>query len=143
MNNSIEKDIEILIADTDNATLEDISSTLNKVQPHWHLSVTNSGKQCLDILKNGNCPDVIILGMQLSDMTGFELTGLIRDDSDGLVIILSDDKDMDLLLKAFDVGVNDYIVKPFNKTIFVTRLKALIRRRLDVQIRGAKLGGWR
>jgi PleD family two-component response regulator len=44
------------------------------------------------------------------------------------------------LVKAFDVGVNDYIVKPFSKQIFVARLEALVRRKMwDIQTREYKL----
>jgi PleD family two-component response regulator len=134
MNNSIKKEMDILIADSDIETLKDVSATLNKVQPDWRLSVLNSGKQCLDILKNGNCPDAIILGMQLSDMSSFELIGQIRDDSDVLVIVISDDKEMRILEEAFEIGANDYILKPINKNIFMARLKALIRRREETSM---------
>jgi DNA-binding response OmpR family regulator len=43
---------------------------------------------------------------------------------------------MQTLVKAFDAGTNEYIVKPFNKAIFMARLKALLRRRAwDIQAR--------
>jgi DNA-binding response OmpR family regulator len=129
--------MEILIADTNSEILEDVLLTLNQYQPDWQLSIINAGKECLDIIKNGNCPDAVILGMQLSDMSGFELIGHIRDDSDIPVIFLSCDKDIQTLVKAFDSGANDYIVKPFNKAVFIARLKALIRRReWDIKANG-------
>jgi len=87
-----------------------------------------SGKQCLDIVNNGNCPDVIILGMKLRDTTGLELTERIRDYSDVPIILLANDREIYTLVKAFDSGVNDYITLPFNEKIFIARLKALIRR---------------
>ena len=66
--------------------------------------------------------------MELSDISGLELIELIRDDSDTPIIFLSDDKEIKTLVKAFDRGATDYIVKPFSNNVFMARLKALIRR---------------
>jgi DNA-binding response OmpR family regulator len=121
--------MSIFISDTDHDTMGDILLYMNVYQPDWKLSVIDSGKQCLDILRNGICPDAIIVGMQLSDMSGLELTGHIRNDSDVPIIVLSHDRDMRTLVKAFDAGADEYIVKPFNNQLLIARLKALIRRR--------------
>jgi two-component system KDP operon response regulator KdpE len=129
--------MKILIADTDNETIEETHLSLNQYQPEWQVPVFDSGKQCLDKVRNGNCPDVVILGMQLSDMSGLDLIKKIRDDSDIPIIVLSREKDVQILVKAFDVGANDYMVRPFNKQIFLARLKALIRRRMwNIQTNG-------
>jgi hypothetical protein len=37
--------MKILIADTDFEIIEDVSHILNKCQPDWHVSITDSGKQ--------------------------------------------------------------------------------------------------
>ena len=126
--------VEILIADTNSEMIENVRITLNINQPDWNLSIIDSGKQCLDMVKNGSCPYIVILGMELSDMSGFELIEKIRDYSDVPVVFFSDNNDIQILVRAFDSGANDYIVWPFNKTIFVARLKAMMRRRdWDIQ----------
>jgi DNA-binding response OmpR family regulator len=98
-------------------------------QPDWQVSVVDSGMQCLDVVKSGHCPDVIIMGMQLSDISGLDLIKIIRDDSDVPIMVISDDKDVHTLVAAFEAGANEYIVKPFSKVVFIARLKAIIRRR--------------
>jgi two-component system KDP operon response regulator KdpE len=101
----------------------------------------NSGKQCLTFINDVGYPEVVIVGMQLSDMMGFDLIKLIRDDSEIPVIVISFDKDIQKLVKAFDVGANDYMVYPFNEKIFIAKLKALIRRReWDMQARVNRAG---
>jgi DNA-binding response OmpR family regulator len=73
-------------------------------------------------------------------MSGFELIENIRDYSDVPIIFLSDDNDIQTLVRAFDAGANDYIVVPFNKVIFIARIKARIRRRdWDIQVIERKL----
>jgi DNA-binding response OmpR family regulator len=63
-------------------------------------------------------------------MSGLDLVEKIRDDSGVPIVILSHDKEIATLVKAFEAGANDYVLKPFNKQIFIARLKALVRRRM-------------
>jgi two-component system KDP operon response regulator KdpE len=112
--------MNILFADIDPYTLNQLPSEINQSCPDWQISVVTSGFLCLETVRN-NCPDVIILGMELSDISGLELIELIRDDSDTPIIFLSDDKEIKTLVKAFDRGATDYIVKPSSKKVFLAK----------------------
>jgi DNA-binding response OmpR family regulator len=107
-----------------------ITSTLKSLQLDWNMSVASSGKECLKIIRNVDCPDVIIISTKLIDMSGFELTEYIRDDSDIPIMFVSDDNGIKNLVRAFDAGVDDYIVSPINKVVFMAHQKALPRRHL-------------
>jgi DNA-binding response OmpR family regulator len=132
--------MKILIAESDCRIVEILETVIKTSQPDWDLSFTTSGKECIDVLENGNLPDVIILGMELSDMSGFELIGKVRDYSDVPIVFLSDDNDIQILVNAFDTGANDFVVMPFNKAIFIARIKARARRRdWDIQAIERKL----
>jgi DNA-binding response OmpR family regulator len=132
--------MEILIADTNSEVIENVRMVFNQYQPDWQLSVTEAGEQCLDIVENGICYDIVIVGMKLSDMSGFELIEHIRDDSDIPIMVISDDNDIQILVNAFDAGANDFVAVPFNKAIFIARIKALVRRRnWDIQAIERKL----
>jgi DNA-binding response OmpR family regulator len=72
---------------------------------------------------------MIILGWGLADIPVFYLIQRIHDISDVPIIMLSNDKNIDMLVKAFKAGAIDYIVYPFNKSIFIAKLKAIIRRK--------------
>jgi DNA-binding response OmpR family regulator len=122
--------MKIIVADTQNETIENICSLLNSLGLDWQVSASNSGQHCLALLKENGCPDVIILGMQLCDMPGLDLIKRIRDDSDVPIMVLSRERDVKTMVAAFDAGANDYVIQPFNNHIFIARLKALIRRRL-------------
>jgi DNA-binding response OmpR family regulator len=126
--------MKILIVESDCEVIERVKTVIKASQPDWNLSFTTSGKECIDIVGSGNCPDIVIIGMQLSDMSGLELIEHIRDDSDIPIIFISDDKDVQTLVNAFEAGTSDYIVTPFSKAIFIARIKALVRRRdWDIQ----------
>ncbi|MDD4924597.1 MAG: response regulator [Dehalococcoidales bacterium] len=121
--------MNILVVENNLDVIEDIQLSINEHLPGLHISVVGSGEHCLETLNNGHRPDLVILGFRISDMDGFELLKDIRDDSDLPVVFLSEDKDINTLVKAFESGANDYIVEPFNKAIFAAKLKAIIRRK--------------
>jgi DNA-binding response OmpR family regulator len=121
--------MKILIAESDCRIVEILKTVIKTSQPDWNLSFTTSGKECIDVVKNGSCPDMVITGMELSDMSGFELIENIRDYSDVPVVFLSGSNDIQTLVMAFDKGANDFVVVPFNRAIFIARIKARIRRR--------------
>jgi DNA-binding response OmpR family regulator len=127
--------LDILVIDADSGSTNDIYLTLNQYQPDWKLSIISTGKQCLDMINNGACPDTIILGTQITDMSGVVLIEQIRNDSDIPVIVISRDESLETLVKNLDAGANDYIVYPFNRAIFIARIQALSRRRnWDIQV---------
>jgi DNA-binding response OmpR family regulator len=121
-------EMNILVVETNISVADDIRLALCGCFVNCRITVIDSGKQCLGILKDRNCPDILIVGYRLTDMNGLELLREIRDDSDLPVIFLSVNKDLDTLVKAFDNGANDYVEFPFNSRIFIARLKAMIRR---------------
>ena len=121
--------MKIIIADSDNESIENIFSLLSSLELDWQVLTSNSGKQCLSVLKENIHPDAILLGALLCDMPSLDLIKRIRDDSDVPIMVLSHERDVKTMVSAFDAGANDYIVLPFNGHIFIARLKALIRRR--------------
>jgi PleD family two-component response regulator len=119
--------LKIIIADADNEIVKEVSDVLSKYQPEWHRSITCLGKACLDNLKNNPDISLVITGKQLTDMPGFELIRYIRDDYDIPIVFISSDNDIRKLVKAFDIGVNDFIKAPFNKQLFIAKLKCVLR----------------
>ena len=74
--------------------------------------------------------DVIVLDIMLPGMNGFELCRKLREDA-GLctpVLMLTARDTLDDKLDGFDVGADDYVVKPFALKELEARLYALVRR---------------
>lgn len=134
-----DKMIKILIVNTDQEFVEDISANLELYQYDWQVSNVNSGEKCLDSLNLNNGIDIVIIGENLQDMPGLDLIKQIRDNSDVIIVFIAQAKDIPTLVMAYEVGANDYVSQPININLFVTRLKALIRRRhWDKQTRNMK-----
>ncbi len=73
-------------------------------------------------------PQLVILDLGLPDKDGFTVLSEIRTWSSVPVIILSVRDSEDNIVKALDLGADDYITKPFNTKELLARIRANIRR---------------
>jgi len=73
-------------------------------------------------------PQLVILDLGLPDKDGFSVLAEIRTWSSVPVIILSVRDSEDNIVKALDLGADDYITKPFNTKELLARIRANIRR---------------
>ena len=82
-------------------------------------------------------PDLVILDLGLPDMQGLDVLRTVREGgSDVPVIILSSREDEAGKVRAFDLGADDYVTKPFGMNELLARVRAALRHRL--QSRGEK-----
>ena len=88
------------------------------------------GLSCYEALKNEK-PDLIILDVMLPNMDGIELLTKIRQSMEyrDIPIILATAKGQEYdRIRGFDLGADEYIVKPFSVMEMVSRVKAILRR---------------
>ena len=116
------------------AIIEDDKSIINAINvafefrwPDASVVSAMTGKEGIDLVKT-EAPEVVILDINLPDISGFEVLKRIREFSSVPVIILTvrfDDADV---LKGLETGADDYIVKPFNYLTLLARVRAVLRR---------------
>jgi|EP00388_Colpodella_angusta_P009965 DNA-binding response OmpR family regulator len=107
------------IADTLEAGLE---------EEQFEVSVAYNGLEGKKLYLN-NAYDLIILDINLPFMNGYELCKIIREKDKRIpIIMLTALNFMDNKIQGFDVGADDYIVKPFEFRELLARVKALLRR---------------
>jgi len=86
-----------------------------------------NGVQAVDACKSHPI-DVVIMDIMMPEMDGFSAVGEIRKFSDVPVIMLSaKGEEYDKVL-AFELGVDDYVVKPFSSKEMMLRISAILRR---------------
>lgn len=73
-------------------------------------------------------PDAAIIDVNLPDGNGFDLARRIRTDSPLPIIMLTTRGSDDDQIVGFDAGADDYVSKPFNMTLLIKRVNALLRR---------------
>ena len=74
-------------------------------------------------------PHLVLMDLILPGTSGFELMGRVREVSDVPVIFLSANDQEENVVKALDMGADDYIVKPFSSTELIARVEASLRKR--------------
>tara|TARA_Y100000590_G_C15670594_1_gene996101 strand:- start:596 stop:1249 length:654 start_codon:yes stop_codon:yes gene_type:complete len=94
----------------------------------FNVFTTDLGEEGLDLGKLYEY-DVIILDLNLPDMSGYDVLRKLRSSKiDTPVLILSGMSEADDKIRGFGVGADDYLTKPFNKDELTARLNAIVRR---------------
>ena len=73
-------------------------------------------------------PDVILLDLSMPDMDGFMAGQRLRELTDTPILVVSARTHIDDVTRAFEVGADDYLTKPFDARELVARLYACLRR---------------
>ncbi len=119
----------VLIVEDDPEVRSLVEYTLAKEKFKVHTA--ENGRQALDLLDTLT-PDVITLDLMLPDIHGLECCKKLRADprfQSVSVLMLTALDSLDDIVKGFETGADDYLVKPFQLPELVARIKALLRRR--------------
>jgi two-component system KDP operon response regulator KdpE len=127
MNDEIKR---VLIIEDNEEIVESISLVLNMYWRELTINSTDRGEEGLEMLGKGGY-DLVILDLGLPDINGFEVLKGIRLFSNVPVVILTVKGEEEAVVKGFELGANEYIVKPFRQLEFITRLRNLMRNRLS------------
>lgn len=73
-------------------------------------------------------PDAILLDVMMPGVDGFELCERLRDLTDVPILFVTAKSSTEDVLRGFEVGADDYVVKPFSRSELTYRLHACLRR---------------
>ncbi|HXO64353.1 MAG TPA: response regulator transcription factor [Steroidobacteraceae bacterium] len=73
-------------------------------------------------------PDLVVLDINMPGMSGFQVCDTIRRDSRVPVLMLTVRGEEEDLVRALDLGADDYLTKPFSPRTLLARIRALLRR---------------
>lgn len=93
----------------------------------FQVVMAKDGSQTLALLKQEK-PDLMVLDIVLPDTDGVELCRRIREHSDIPIVFLSCKREADDIIAGLDTGGDDYMTKPFDPMVLVSRVKANLRR---------------
>ncbi|GHV95188.1 hypothetical protein AGMMS50293_15080 [Spirochaetia bacterium] len=120
---------KILIVDDEQINLEFFEVMLSKLG--FVVEEATDGVEALEKVKKFH-PDLILLDNIMPRMSGWELTKILKDDPkyrDIPIIMFSALDDVKDKVAGFELGVDDYITKPFNFSEVLARIKATLRNR--------------
>ena len=118
---------KILVADDDITNLDFFEVMLSKLG--FTVEKANDGIEALDKIKRFH-PDLIMMNNIMPRMSGWELTKNLKSNSahcDIPIIMFSALDDVKDKVESFELGVEDYIAKPFNFSEVLARIKVIFR----------------
>ncbi len=116
----------VLAIDDDPQVLWHVRHTLSEA---GFVPIVTGDPEELHVLIDVEKPHLILLDLALPGIDGFALMQRIAQFSDTPVVFLSGRGGDQDITRAFELGADDYIVKPFSPTELVARVKASLRRR--------------
>lgn len=100
-------------------------------QETWRVLEAEDGRPALDILAQQQV-DLVILDLMMPGLDGWTTCRKIREKSNVPILILTARGEESDRVLGFELGADDYVVKPFSPREIVLRVKALLRRRTPV-----------
>ena len=120
--------MKVLMVEDDPQVAEAISLCLKTRWPGVDIVCCYAGRQGIKLFQEESS-DLILLDLFLPDVDGFEVLKEIRSLSSAVSIIILTVREGEMeMIKGLELGADDYIVKPFNHTEFLARVKAVLRR---------------
>jgi DNA-binding response OmpR family regulator len=131
--------IKILVVDDESRMRKLVKDFLSK--KNYDVIEAENGERAVDIFFETKDISLIILDVMMPKMDGWQVCREIRQYSKVPIIMLtakSDEKDE---LLGFELGVDEYISKPFSPKILVARVEAILRRTNTLEDEVIEIGG--
>jgi len=115
----------ILVVDDEPVNLKVLKNHLEHAG--YHVTLASDGQEALNLLEKGNQFNLVLLDVMMPRISGYEVCQKIREkhlSSELPVIMVTAKNQVNDLVEGFDLGANDYIVKPFSRDELLARVKA-------------------
>ncbi|MDR3301501.1 MAG: response regulator [Spirochaetaceae bacterium] len=133
---------KILIAENEELNLEFLELMLSKLG--FAVERADEGTLLLKIIKREKI-DLVLINTILPEVSGWEILKTIKNDAklSGIpVILLSDMDNVKEKVEAYELGAEDFIAKPFNFSVLLSRIRSALRKRelfLQIALRQERL----
>lgn len=117
--------MKILVVD-DEIKIREVVSEYAKAL-NYECDEASNGKDAIEKVRNNNY-DCIVLDIMMPELDGFSACKKIKAIKDVPIIMLSARQEEDDKLLSFEIGVDDYVTKPFSPKELMARIKAVCER---------------
>lgn len=120
---------KILVIDDSELFQETIKAVL--LLADFEVLTASNGKEGLDRIYKDS-PDLILLDCVMPEMDGYEVVKAMREDpllsNKAVIMLTGKDTEYDEI-KGLTFGIDDYVVKPFNPSVLIARVNAILQRK--------------
>ena len=118
--------MRILVIDNDPKSIDAIQLTFELGWPEAQILKAETGREGIDLVEL-EYPTAIVLGLGLTDVSGFEVLRQIRRFSGLPILVLLPNNEENAIVKVFTWGANGCLIKPFRQMEFLARIRSLSR----------------
>jgi len=122
--------MKVLLIEDDRVVVDTIYLVFGVCWPEAELATVELGEMGVAMVMRDE-PDIAILDLGLPDLDGLDVLSQIRSFSNIPVAILSARCDPDTISRSFQLGADDYVVKPFDPQDLVSRMKVIIENKQE------------
>lgn len=115
----------ILVVDSEPQTKRMLEIMLK--EGTFRIEACTTGKQSINLCISLK-PDIVLLELDLPDMSGHDVIAALRQWSQVPVIIVTSRVENSDIVKALNLGADDYVTKPFNSDVLEARINASLRK---------------
>jgi len=126
MSTFIPENYRILVVDDHVAVLRAVRNVLES--DGFRVYTVISAEKALEWITASGLPHLAIVDITMAEMNGFTFCEEVHSYSDLPIIMLTGAQEAQMEIKALDICAEDYITKPFNKDILLSRVRRLLRR---------------
>ncbi|MDO5294741.1 MAG: response regulator transcription factor [bacterium] len=131
--------MKILVVDDESRMRKLVKDFL--VRSNYEVLEAENGEQAVDIFFETKDIALIILDVMMPKMDGYQVCREIRQYSKVPIIMLTAKSDERDELQGFELGIDEYISKPFSPKILVARVEAVLRRSTSKEEDTFEIGG--
>ncbi len=131
--------LKILVVDDESRMRKLVKDFL--VRKNYEVVEAENGEQAVDLFFADKDIVLIILDIMMPKMDGWQVCKEIRQYSKVPIIMLTAKGDEKDELQGFELGVDEYISKPFSPKILVARVEAVLRRTTATDEEAIEVGG--
>ena len=118
--------MKILVAEDDEIMLAYIAQQLK--QEGFIVITATNGREAMEVFEQ-NSPDLVITDIMMPFTSGLEFLNVIRSNSNNVpVLVLSALDEEDTVLEAFNIGADDFLIKPVKPGELSIRVKRLLKK---------------
>lgn len=130
---------KILVADDESRMRKLVRDFL--VRNGYEVLEAKDGEEALSVFYGNRDIALILLDVMMPGRTGWEVCREIRQQSKVPIVMLTAKGEEDDELHGFELGVDEYIAKPFSPKILVARVEAILRRSSGADASGRRSAG--
>lgn len=119
----------VLVVEDEESFSEAIAFMLGK--EGFAVTIAETGTSAIEIFEKQGA-DLILLDLMLPGMSGTEVCRTIRQKSNVPIIMVTAKADEVDKIVGLEIGADDYVTKPFSSRELVARIRAVLRRHVDV-----------